>query len=755
MPIDSRTVKRPLAGALGLLLGATAALAPVALAAAAGAAGAEERAPAGAALAPSALPTRAFFELPRYAAAQLSPDGRHLALSAARGGDEPMSVFLLDLQAATPQARQVRASVGDTLGLQWWGNDLLALVAGQRGTAAGQNLVRQRAFTLRLDEQRPRPLDDLAMLPLEVTARAGHATPQRRVVVADPTLRDGRPPLLRPHWLNLDTRRPEPMALAGAPERVRTWWFDGQGEARGALAEDEQGALRLHVRRGTGAQAAWAAHALPGGRAAMPPGAVWSWWPVAVNEQGRVLASTRVLEPPTPTPTPTPTPVPAGAATSAPPSNPASTPAPAPPPPPHLPVGRVAWVHPQTGALESPALVETPGFEPAPTPVFDVDSGALVGLRLDTDQPRSLWLDTPEAAHHAAAQAAADRRLPGLFNRVDCHRCGTPEAVWLVQASSDTQPGELWLYRAALKQWRLVAQRQPQINPAQMAPQAFEWIRARDGRPLPVWLTLPAAVEQGRPAPAVVLAHGGPWVRGGRLAWSAEAQFLASRGYLVIAPDFRGSQGYGWAHVRASWKQWGQAMQDDLADALLWARQQGLATDRACIVGGSYGGYAALMGPVRQPGLYRCVAASFPLTDLALLTQGHWLVTDDTSAHTRAFTLPERVGDPQRDAAMLRAHSPVHQAAHIDVPVLLASGEADVRVPRAHLERMVDALTAAGRPPRWLRYPHEGHGLRQVDHQVDWADQLAGFLALHLGPLAPLASSNPVVPVQPAAAPPR
>jgi dienelactone hydrolase len=706
MPIDGRTLNRPLTGAMAALLLLGAVVAPQA---------APPATPPAAS--PAALPTRAFFELPRYGAAQLSPDGRHLALSATRG-EEAMSVFVMDLQAATPTARQIRASVGDALGLQWWGNDLLALVSGQRGTAARQNLVGPRAYTLRLDEQRPRPLDDLAMLPLEVVARAGHAAPQRRVVVADPTLRDGRPPLLRPRWLNLDTRRPEPMALDGAPERVRRWWFDGQGEARLALAEDEQGALRLHVRRGSGAQAVWALHALPGGRASMRPREVWPWQPVAVTEQGRVLASTVLLEPPSATPR--------AASASASAAGAAAAPA--------LPLGRVAWVHPQTGALELPALVETPGFEPAPQPVFDVDSGALVGLRLNTDQPRSLWFDTPEAAAHAAAQAAADRRLPGRFNRVDCHQCGTPQAVWLVQASSDTQPGELWLYRAALKQWRLVAQRQPQINPAQMAPQAFEWIRARDGRPLPVWLTLPAAVEAGRPAPAVVLVHGGPWVRGGQLAWSPEAQFLASRGYLVIAPDFRGSQGYGWAHVRASWKQWGQAMQDDLADALLWARQQGLATERACIVGGSYGGYAALMGPVRHPGLFRCVAASFPLTDLELLTQGHWLVSDDTSEHTRAVTLPERVGDPKTEAAMLRAHSPVHQAARIDVPVLLASGEADVRVPRAHLERLVDALTAAGRPPRWLRYPHEGHGLRQVEHQVDWADHLAGFLAQHLGP---------------------
>jgi dipeptidyl aminopeptidase/acylaminoacyl peptidase len=112
-----------------------------------------------------------------------------------------------------------------------------------------------------------------------------------------------------------------------------------------------------------------------------------------------------------------------------------------------------------------------------------------------------------------------------------------------------------------------------------MAGMDFQAIKARDGRDLPVWIT--RADDAKGPRPAVVLVHGGPWVRGSAWRWNQWGQFLASRGYVVIEPEFRGSTGYGEAHLRAGFKQWGQAMQDDLTDALRWAQKQGLANDKA------------------------------------------------------------------------------------------------------------------------------------------------------------------------------
>jgi dipeptidyl aminopeptidase/acylaminoacyl peptidase len=308
--------------------------------------------------------------------------------------------------------------------------------------------------------------------------------------------------------------------------------------------------------------------------------------------------------------------------------------------------------------------------------------------------------------------------------------------VALVRAYSDVDPGQFWLYQAQPADgepaWRAVGKVRDGIDPAGMAQLGLYRIKARDGRDLPVWVTRsPGATG---PLPAVVLVHGGPWVRGNVFGWHAYAQFLASHGYVVIEPEFRGSRGYGVAHYRAGFKQWGQAMQDDVADALRWAQSEGLASGKACIAGGSYGGYSALMGLVRDPALYRCGVAWLAVTDLELMLDGAWWVDDDTTGEMRRHHLPDTVGDLKKDADMIAANSPIKQAARIKAPVLLAFGEADRRVPLTHGKRMRDALREAGNEPVWVTYPGEGHGLAVPKNRVDFAERMEKFLAQHLEP---------------------
>jgi dipeptidyl aminopeptidase/acylaminoacyl peptidase len=229
----------------------------------------------------------------------------------------------------------------------------------------------------------------------------------------------------------------------------------------------------------------------------------------------------------------------------------------------------------------------------------------------------------------------------------------------------------------------------------------------------------------------VVLVHGGPYVRGTSWHWSALPQFLASRGYLVIEPEFRGSMGYGEQHYRSGWKQWGQAMQDDVADALRWAQAQGLASDRACIAGASYGGYSTLMGLAKDPDLYRCGIAWVAVADLELLVKGSWWVQDDTGL-ARQLTVPEMIGDPVKDATMLAANSPVRLASRIKAPLLLAYGEDDLRVPLEHGKRMRGALIDAGNPPEFVVYPGEGHGFAKPENTYDFARRIEAFLQRQL-----------------------
>ncbi|HEY8880550.1 MAG TPA: prolyl oligopeptidase family serine peptidase [Roseateles sp.] len=382
-------------------------------------------------------------------------------------------------------------------------------------------------------------------------------------------------------------------------------------------------------------------------------------------------------------------------------------------------------------APEAKPLVVTPGFDFAGSLITDGSGGAR-GVRVTVDGETTVWFDETLKA----LQAQADRLFPGRINHISCSRCGQPDMVALVRSSSDRDPGRLWFYRAqppeGEKPWATLGRMRGDVKPEQMAAMDLQRFKARDGREIPVWIT--KSPEAKGPLPAVVLVHGGPWLRGSNWGWHPMAQFLASRGYAVIEPEMRGSTGYGDAHFKAGFKQWGQAMQDDVADALKWAQASGLASDKACIAGASYGGYSTLMGLVKDADLYRCGVAWVAVTDLDLLLRGSWWIKDDTSGAARQYALPEMIGDPDKDAALIAANSPVRQAARIKAPLLLAFGEADLRVPLAHGERLRKAMREAGNEPVWVTYPGEGHGFAVLKNRVDFAERMEAFLAKHLSP---------------------
>jgi dipeptidyl aminopeptidase/acylaminoacyl peptidase len=254
---------------------------------------------------------------------------------------------------------------------------------------------------------------------------------------------------------------------------------------------------------------------------------------------------------------------------------------------------------------------------------------------------------------------------------------------------------------------------------------------ARDELPMTALLTTPRGAT-ARNLPTIVLVHGGPWVPGYQLAWDAEAQFFASRGYAVIQPNFRGTLGFGARHLLASFKQWGLAMQDDLADAAQWAIKQGITDPkRLCIYGASYGGYAALQGMVRNPELFQCAVSYVGLSDLQLFHSVTWSDTSD-SDFTR-FLLPVMVGDPDKDRAQLKATSPAQNADKIKGAVMIAHGAEDRRVPMIHAERMKAALEREGKTVEWLIKADEGHGFAKFENRVELYTRMETFLRRHIG----------------------
>lgn len=372
----------------------------------------------------------------------------------------------------------------------------------------------------------------------------------------------------------------------------------------------------------------------------------------------------------------------------------------------------------------------------APEPLVSLKgydfSGAIVsndrkflGVRFETDAEDTRWFD-PEMQ---AMQKAVNDLLPTTVNRISV--AGHAETPYvLVRSYSDVQPVVYFLYDSKQKKLAVLGSSMPQINPQQMSGKDMVRYKARDGLEIPAYLTMPNGAGK-KNLPMVVLVHGGPYVRDGSWGWNAEVQFLASRGYVVLEPEFRGSTGFGWKHFKAGWKQWGLAMQDDVADGAKWAIAQGIADPkRICIAGASYGGYATLMGLVNDPDLYRCGFEWAGVTDINLMYNLSW---SDISDEYLKYGMPQLVGDQQKDAAQLKATSPLENAARIRQPLLLAYGGSDKRVPLAHGSKFRDAVKATNPDVEWIEYPEEGHGWRLQKNNIDFWSRVEKFLGRQIG----------------------
>ncbi len=262
---------------------------------------------------------------------------------------------------------------------------------------------------------------------------------------------------------------------------------------------------------------------------------------------------------------------------------------------------------------------------------------------------------------------------------------------------------------------------------APMEPFAFT---ARDGLQIHGYLTFPPGLdgEQRRGLPAVVDVHGGPWARD-TWGFDPEAQWLANRGYVCVQVNFRGSVGYGKDFLNAGDKQWGRAMQDDLADAVAHVVEQGWVDgERVGIYGGSYGGYAVLAAAVFTPELFRCGV------DLVGPSNLHTLLASVPEYWKPVLAMMyQRVGHPDTDAELLRQASPLTHVAAIRMPLLVVQGANDPRVKLAEAEQIVAALREKGLPHEYLVFPDEGHGLAKPENRERMYAAAEVFLAEHLG----------------------
>ena len=198
---------------------------------------------------------------------------------------------------------------------------------------------------------------------------------------------------------------------------------------------------------------------------------------------------------------------------------------------------------------------------------------------------------------------------------------------------------------------------------------------------------------------------------------------------MLLQPEFRGSAGYGIEHMQAGFKQWGQTMQDDLADAALWSVSKGWSDRKhIAIMGASYGGYATLMGLIKNPDIFRCGVEWAGVTDLALM----FTANSDASQDSLKYDMRTLIGDPEKDAAMFRDYSPLAQAARLKQPLLMAQGLEDIRVPMVHATKFRDAVKQNNAQVEWVSYTDEGHGWRDQESNLDFWKRVEAFLARNL-----------------------
>lgn len=375
--------------------------------------------------------------------------------------------------------------------------------------------------------------------------------------------------------------------------------------------------------------------------------------------------------------------------------------------------------------LAKEPFVDIEGFDFSGVLEQDYAARKILGVHLTADASSTVWLDPVMKG----IQEKINALLPGSVNSIHCgHDCRNPAAV-TVMAQSDRMPPTYFVYTPADGKLVGLGSSNPGIDPKKMGRRDFVRFAARDGLQIPMYVTTPAGKADG-PRPAIVLVHGGPYVRGGSWEWDEEAQFLASRGYVVLQPEFRGSTGFGAAHFSAGWQQWGRKMQDDLADAAAWAVKQGRADPRRIgIMGASYGGYATLMGLVRYPDVFRAGVEWAGVTDIGLLFT---TVQSDASADARRYDMKTLIGDPGGDPAAYAEVSPLAQAARIRQPLLMAHGSEDIRVPIVHAAAFRSAIGASNRQVEYVTYADEGHGWRNETTRIDFWQRVEAFLDKHL-----------------------
>jgi dipeptidyl aminopeptidase/acylaminoacyl peptidase len=351
---------------------------------------------------------------------------------------------------------------------------------------------------------------------------------------------------------------------------------------------------------------------------------------------------------------------------------------------------------------------------------FDLadDNKSVKSVWFTDDRDRVVWFDPALKTDQDEIDGALKDRLNWIVSRT------RDDSRMIVLTYSATDPGSYYLYQPSAGAMRRIAKFNDKINPRQLASTRYVKYTARDGLEIPAYLTLPVGRE-AKKLPLILFPHGGPYDVRDKLGFDPEVQFLANRGYAVLQPNYRGSGSYGETFYKSGEGQIGRKMQDDLDDGMDWLVKSGIAdAKRVCIIGASYGGYAALWGATRNPERYRCAASFAGVTDYKRQL-GYDAKSFASTKYSRDWRNTVR-GAKDFD---LDSVSPLKLVGQLNVPVLIAHGDADTRVLYKQSQLYDAALQKAGKPHEFYTFKGEGHGFSEAAHLKEWLERLDAFLA--------------------------
>ena len=361
-------------------------------------------------------------------------------------------------------------------------------------------------------------------------------------------------------------------------------------------------------------------------------------------------------------------------------------------------------------------------------PEYDLNGGLYINS--DTDELELVRCVKEKESWVVLKKDSIAARVIKAFEdkgKVSLVSCDYNRKLWIVLVASDVSPAVYYLYNAETKKITELFAARPELMKHKLAPMEPIKYKSRDGLTIHGYLTCPV----GKPKehlPLIVNVHGGPHLRD-TWGYDGRVQWLANRGYAVLQINYRGSLGYGKKFLTACTREWGGKMHDDLIDGVNWAIKGGIADPKKiAIFGGSYGGYAALVGAAFTPDVFCCSVDICGPSNLSTMLASYppywkpWL--------EKSYV---EIGNPHTEPEFVKSRSPLFKAHEIKIPMLIAQGGMDVRVTKEESEQIVEALKKNNIPHEYLLFPDEGHGFVDEKNRLHFFKTTEAFFARHLG----------------------